>query len=120
MSEVSCEVGIVHKLKMKKRRIVGEQRTRALEMVKWQQKYHVDWNATDGRNGGAQQTVWEILMEMEKFDGKAKEKDQGALALSLDLAKAFERVRLPVVWAWATFFSFPRNSLRVLCGYFEH
>ena len=34
-----------------------------------------------------------------------------------DLAKAFE---LPVVWAWATHFSFPRRILRVLCGYFEH
>ena len=46
--------------------------------------------------------------------------DQGALALVLDLAKAFERVGLPVVWAWATHFSFPRKILRVLCGSFEH
>ena len=38
----------------------------------------------------------------------------------LDLAKAFERVSLPVVWAWATHFSFPRKILRVLRGYFEH
>ena len=38
----------------------------------------------------------------------------------MDLAKAFERVSLPVVWAWATHFSFPRKILRVLCGYFEH
>ena len=38
----------------------------------------------------------------------------------LDLAEAFERVRLPVVWAWVTHFSFPRKILRVLCGYFEH
>ena len=38
----------------------------------------------------------------------------------LDLAKAFERVSLPVVWAWATHFSFPSKILRVLCGYFEH
>ena len=59
-------------------------------------------------------------MEMERFDGKAKEEDQGAVALVLDLAKAFERVSLPVVWAWATHFSFPRKILRVLCGYFEH
>ena len=34
---------------------------RAPEVAKWQQKYRVDWDATDGRNGGAQQTVWEIL-----------------------------------------------------------
>ena len=38
----------------------------------------------------------------------------------LDLAKAFERVSLLVVWAWVTHFSFPRKILRVLCGCFEH
>ena len=54
-------------------------------------------------------------MEMERFSGRAKAEDQ-----VLDLAKAFERVSLPVVWAWATYFSFPRKILRVLCGYFEH
>ena len=75
---------------------------------------------SDGRNGGAQQTVWEILLEMERFNGKAKEEEQGALALVLDLANAFERVSLLVVWAWATHLSFPRKILRVLCGYFEH
>ena len=63
---------------------------------------------------------WQILMEMDRFDEKAQEEDQGALALVLDLAKAFERVSLPVVWAWATHFSFPRKILRVPCGYFEH
>ena len=51
---------------------------------------------------------------------KTKEEDQGAVALVLDLAKAFERVSLREVWAWATHFSFPRKILRVLCGYFEH
>ena len=35
---------------------------RAPEVAKWQQKYRVAWDATDGRNGGAQQTVWVILM----------------------------------------------------------
>ena len=89
-------------------------------MAKWQQKYRVDWDATDGRNGGAQQTVWEILTEMERFSGKAKEEDRGAVALVLNLAEACERVGLLVVWAWATHFSFPRKILRVLCGYFEH
>ena len=72
----------------------------------------------DGRHGGAQQTVWEI--RMERLDGKAKEEDQGALASVLDLAKAFERVSFPVVWAWATHFNFSRKILRVLCGFFEH
>ena len=49
-----------------------------------------------------------------------KAEDQGAVALVLDLTKAFERVSLPVVWAWATHFSFPRKILRVLRGCFEH
>ena len=30
---------------------------RAREVAKWQQKYGVDWDATDGGNGGAQRTV---------------------------------------------------------------
>ena len=59
-------------------------------------------------------------MEMARFNGNAKEEDQGAVAFVLDPAKAFERVSLLVVWAWATHFSFPRKILRVLCGYFEH
>ena len=41
-------------------------------MAKWQQKYRVDCDATDGRNGGVHRTVWEVLMEMERFNGKAK------------------------------------------------
>ena len=61
----------------------------APQVAKWQMKYRVDWDATEGRNGGAQQTVWEILMKMERFDGKAKEGEQGTVALVLDLAKAF-------------------------------
>ena len=93
---------------------------RAPEVAKWQQKYRVDSDATDGRNGGAHQRVWEIMLEMERCNGKAWEEDQGASALVLDLAKAFERVRLPVVCAWATHFSFPRKILRVLCANFEH
>ena len=52
--------------------------------------YRVDRGATDGRNGGAKQTVWEVLMEMERFDGKVKEEDQGAVTSVLDVAKAFE------------------------------
>ena len=40
--------------------------------------------------------MWEILLEMERFNYQAEEKYQGAAAL--DLAKAFERVSLPVVW----------------------
>ena len=70
-----------------------------------------------GRNGGAQCAVWEILMEMERFKYQAGEEDLGAVALVLDLAKAFERVSLLVVWAWAAHYSFPSKILRVLCGF---
>ena len=56
---------------------------------------------------------------MKRFGGKAKEGEQGAVALVLDLANASERASLPVVWAWATHVSSPRKVLRVLCGYFE-
>ena len=63
---------------------------RATEVAKWHQKYRVEWDATDGRNGGAQRTVWDVLMERERFSGRAKAEDQGAVALVLDLAMAFE------------------------------
>ena len=58
-------------------------------MAKWQQKYRVEWDATDGRSGGAERTVGrrETLLEMERFNCHAGEKDQGAVALVLDLAK---------------------------------
>ena len=93
---------------------------RASEVAKLQQKYRVDWDATDGRNGGAQQTVWENSDGDGKIKWDSKEDVQGAVALVLDLAKVFERVSLPVVWVWATHFSFLRKILRVLCVYFEH
>ena len=92
---------------------------RVPEVAKWQQKYRVDWDATGWRNGGAQPAY-----SMGSTDGngdlmeRAKAEDRGALVS--DLSKAFERVSLLVVWAWATHFCFPRKILRVLCGYFEH
>ena len=65
-------------------------------MAKWQHKYCIE-DATDGRNGGAERTVRKILLEKERFRYQAGEKDQGAVALVLDMATAFERVSLPVV-----------------------
>ena len=55
-------------------------------MAKWQQKHRVDWDATDGRNGRAQQTVWEILLEMDRFKYQAGE-DYGAVALGAGLGE---------------------------------
>ena len=89
-------------------------------VAKWHQRYRIDWDAIDGRNGGAQRIVWEILMEVERFKYRASEKDLGAVALVFDLAKAFELVSFLVVWAWSTHFSVPKKIFRVLCGYFEH
>ena len=49
---------------------------------------------------------------------QSKGRRLGCSGLVLYLAKAFERVSLPVVWAWATHFSFPKENsagaLRVL------
>ena len=84
---------------------------RALEVAKWQHTYRIESDATDERNGGALRTVWENLLEMDKFKYQAGEKDQGAIALVLDLAKAFERVSLAVVWAWAMHFNFSKEDL---------
>ena len=75
-----------------------------------------------GRHGWSKRKSSTNSMGNIDVDGKikAKEEDQGALALVLDLAKEVERISLFVVWSWATHFSFPRKILRVLCGYFEH
>ena len=67
---------------------------RAPEVAKWQHKCRFEWDTTDGRNGGVERTVWETLLEMERFTYHAGERDQGATALVLDFAKAFERVSL--------------------------
>ena len=87
---------------------------RAPEVTRWQQKCRVDWDATDGRNGGAEPTVWETLLQKGRFVHRAGEKDQGAITLVLDLAEVIERVSLTVVWAWATHFNFSRKILREL------
>ena len=89
-------------------------------MAKWQQKYRVDWDATDVRNGGAQRAVWEILLEMEKFKHKAGRKRPQSGSSGLGSGKAFQRVSLVVVWAWATHFTSRERACGALCGYFEH
>ena len=75
---------------------------RAPEVATWPPKYRVDWDVADGRNGGAQQTVWEIMTEMERFKYRGEE-ELGAVAFMLDLAKAFERVDTSFKgggWVW--------------------
>ena len=93
---------------------------RAPDVAKWQQKYRIDWDGTDGRNGGTPCTVWEVLVKVERFKYQAREEDHGPAAMVLDLAKAFERVSLLAVSAWSAHCSFPGKMLRVHCAYFEH
>ena len=58
---------------------------------------------------------------MERFDYRAGDMSQGAIALVLDLANTYERVSLPVVWVLGDTFQFsPERFLRAPCGYFEH
>ena len=40
-----------------------------------------------------------------------------SVALVVDLAKSFDKVKLNIVWAWALHFGFPQRVRRVLCGY---
>ena len=76
----------------------------------WYERHRVGFDATDGRNGGAVRTVWETLLEMERFDCRAGEMDQGAITLVLDLAEAFYRVSLPVVWSRRADFNFSHQN----------
>ena len=57
----------------------------------------------------------EILMEMERFKNRAGGGDLGAVALVLDLAKAFERVGFPVFWPGRR-----TSASQGRCCYFEH
>ena len=75
-------------------------------MARCQQRHRVGWDAADGRNGGAARAVWETLLEMERFV-PCRRKRLWSDHTVLDLVKAFERVSLPVVWAWVTLFNFP-------------
>ena len=74
------------------------------------------WDAADGRNGGAERTASEALFKMARFDHRTGALDQGAITPVPDLVLAFERVSLPVVWAWATFFNVPKKILRLFCA----
>ena len=44
------------------------------EVATWQYKYRIEWEATDGRNGGSQRMVWEMLLEMERLKKPGRRK----------------------------------------------
>ena len=50
---------------------------RAPEVVKWHQKYRVDWDATDGRNGGPSKRCGKFCWRRKKSIGKQREKIKG-------------------------------------------
>ena len=77
--------------------------------VKWQHKYRIDSDASDGRNGGAQRIVWEILLEIEKLKTSGRRERSGSSGFGLGLGKGFRTSQSPC-----------GLGLRVLCGYFEH
>ena len=79
-----------------------------------------EWDATDGRNGGAQRTVWEVLMKWRDLMEEQKQRIKGLCPSFWTWRKLSSGSASLVAWAWATHFSFPRKILRVLCGYFEH
>ena len=49
---------------------------RAPEASRWQESHRVGWDAADGRNGEAERIARETLLEMERFDYRAGERDQ--------------------------------------------
>ena len=75
---------------------------RAPEVAKWQHKNRIEWDVTDGRNGGSSTHCMRDLAG----DGK------------IELQS--ELVSLPVVWAGETRFNFSRVTSGVLCGSFDH
>ena len=56
---------------------------------------------------------WELLLEMNSFDCKVNEMNQGAMTLVLIWLKPFE-------WLGRRHSFSPGKILRVLCGSFEH
>ena len=70
----------------------------------WKKKCTVTWCAIEGSSGEAETTAWEARLEMEKYSCRVEEMDKKAVTLVVDLANAFEKVPIKVVWQWATHF----------------
>ena len=56
---------------------------RAPEISRWQEVHRVEWDATGVRNGWPGRIVWETLLEMDRFDCRAGEMDQGAVTVMI-------------------------------------
>ena len=88
-------------------------------MAKWHQKYRVDWDATDGRNGGAQRTVWEILMEMEKVEWENKGRRPRSGGLGTGPSEGLRACQFPCGLGLGNTLQLPKEDFRVLCGLFR-
>ena len=65
------------------------------EVVKWQQRYRIEWDATDGRNGGAPRAVWGNWLEMEMFEPQAGEKRSASRSPRLGLGEGLQAGQSP-------------------------
>ena len=68
---------------------------RAPEVAKWQQKYRVEWDATDGRNGGAQRTVWKYCWKWRDPMEEQKKRIKVAVALVSGPSEGLRACQLP-------------------------
>ena len=68
--------------------------SRAPDIAEW----NISWNVASGHVGGAEVKVREALWEIEQFDLQAGEAVLGAATLAVDVAEAFEKVQVRVVW----------------------
>ena len=54
----------------------------------WKKKSRVEWDATQGKQWRSRKTVWEAWLDVDKYNYKVEEMDQGAVTLVLVSAEA--------------------------------
>ena len=77
--------------------------------VKWQKKYRAEWDAPEWSKRRSSTNSMGNIDGYGRFNGDAKEEDQGESALVLDLAKASDAGQSPCGLGLAT--HFPRKDL---------
>ena len=75
---------------------------RAPAVVEWKGRHNVTWDASCGARMGD----FAFLETLNLQEGHA---GIGATTLVVDLAKAFEKVHLSVVWNWALYLTFGKE-----------
>ena len=88
---------------------------RSPDVAEWKGRHNVTWDACSKKVCGAERVRWEALVGTETMDLKGAQNSTGATSQVVDLAEAFEKVQLTVVWRWAMYFSFPQRVSSVLC-----